>query len=123
MGTTEINYIKGLKIMTGMNCSFECKVIGTPKIGTTRSGKQQVTFTGVYEDFTGETKICLVNAYGPAAITAAKTLKTEQQVHVEGALLMNTWEKNGEQKSGLSVNANHIQLLNLTDKQEDLAFS
>lgn len=107
--------------MTGMNCTFDCKVIGTPKIGATKSGKPQVTFTGVYEEFTGETKICQVNAYGPAAITVAKTLKSGQQVHVEGAGFANTWEKDGVQKCGININANRIDPI-ASDQADDPSY-
>ena len=95
--------------MTGMNCDVDGTVVKEPKAGTTRNGKPYVNVTISYEEYTGETKICLVNAYGPAAISAAQRLQVGQKVHVEGAGFPNNWEKDGVQKSGISINANRIE--------------
>ena len=72
--------------MTGINCSLDGKFAGTPKIGTTKSGKPQVTLTVTYQEFNNESKICRVNAYGGQAIAIAKSLVTGDEVRVAGAL-------------------------------------
>ena len=94
--------------MTGMNCNFECKVIGTPRFGVNKNGKEYVSFNGVYEEYNKETNICLIKAYGPSAVAGARSLTAGQMVHIEGAIFANKWDDAGVQKFGLSVNANRI---------------
>ena len=97
--------------MTGMNCNFEGRVAGTPKAGMTKSGKSQVVMTVAYDEFNNESKICRVNAYGEQAIAVARSLAPGDEVRVAGALFANTWEKDGVQKAGIMINANHIEPL------------
>jgi single-strand DNA-binding protein len=68
-----------------------------------------------YKTETGEIKeeVCFVTvvAWGRQAETAGEYLKKGSPIFVEDRLQYDTWEKNGEKRSTIKVNAERIQFL------------
>jgi single-strand DNA-binding protein len=91
-----------------MHGSIESAFIGRvatePELRTSSAGKPWARFTvAVGQD--DDTQWAQVAVFGDTAEHLAGSLKKGDRVYVEGRLKLNRWEKDGEQKSGLSVAA------------------
>lgn len=92
--------------MSGMSCTFSGKVIADPVVKPIKNGQSKVmTTTVMYEEYDGKTNITRVVSYGKLADTFSQKIAKGQEVEVIGSVGLNTWQKDGQSKSGLCVTA------------------
>jgi single-stranded DNA-binding protein len=98
--------------MSGLNGIVEGRVIGTPeKRVSKRSGKNYTTFSLGYNEYNGEERIVAVRCFTERTSSAAARLTPGCAVQAEGALFLNSFEKNGEKVASLSINATIVRLI------------
>lgn len=101
------------KVLLIGNLTRDPEVRYTPK--GTAVADLGMAVSRTYKTDTGETKeeVCFVTvvAWGRQAETAGEYLKKGSPIFVEGRLQYDTWEKNGEKRSTIKVQAERIQFL------------
>ena len=90
-----------------MKCTFEATIISDITTKPIKDGESTVaTFTALYKEHDDITKICKVATFGNSAESTNNNFKKGDSVVVDGSVVLNTWtSQDGQQKSGLSVNA------------------
>lgn len=90
-----------------MKCTFDATIVSDITTKPILSGESTVaTFTAMYKEHDDSTKICKVALFGKSATFVDSNFKKGDSVAVEGSVILNNYTaKDGEPKSGLSVNA------------------
>jgi len=101
---------------SGMKCSFRGTIVKDPIIGTTKKGTPCLSGVASYTEFNGDSRICKFNYFGKDISAMADKLCRHMDVEVHGAVVSNTWAKDGETKTGLLVMANKITVLDGDDE-------
>jgi single-strand DNA-binding protein len=99
--------------MAGMNkCIFIGNVGRKPELKTSKSGKSYCNFSiAVNEKKDGEPLWINVYCFEKQAESCAKYLDKGKQVCVIGRLVIEQYEKDGEKKTSVKVNASEVQFL------------
>lgn len=101
------------KVLLIGNLTRDPEVRYTPK--GTAVADLGLAVSRTYKTESGETKeeVCFVTvvAWGRQAETAGEYLKKGSPIFVEGRLQYETWEKNGEKRNTIKVNAERVQFL------------
>ena len=101
------------KVLLIGNLTRDPEVRYTPK--GTAVADLGLAVSRTYKTESGDTKeeVCFINvvAWGRQAETAGEYLKKGSPIFVEGRLQYETWEKNGEKRQTIKVNAERDQFL------------
>jgi single-strand DNA-binding protein len=108
------------KVLLIGNLTRDPEVRYTPK--GTAVADLGLAVSRTYKTESGETKeeVCFVTvvAWGRQAETAGEYLKKGSPIFVEGRLQYETWEKNGEKRNTIKVNAERVQFLSRPQSAE-----
>jgi len=92
--------------MVGMKCSFTGVVIDAPDFKRVKSGTVPLmSMTVCYTEARDKTQICRVNFFGGHAVELSEKLRCGDHVEVAGKVCLNTWQSNGQLRTGLLVTA------------------
>ena len=101
--------------MIGIECAFVGRMGQPPSIRESRNGKPWASFTvGVGEG--DSLQWVRVAAFGDMA-TAAASLEKGTSVYVEGRIRLDAWQKDGQERHGLSVAASCVTPLGQIGKR------
>ncbi len=96
--------------MKTIESAFIGRVGTEPELRTSAAGKPRAAFNvAVGQD--DAVQWVRVAIFGDLAEQLAKTLQKSDRIYCEGTLKLNTWEKDGEKRAGLSVAAWKVEKL------------
>jgi len=95
---------------SGLHGSVTGTITGDPLSKMVKNGTvPMLGMNLVYEEYDGSSSFCRVTLFGNQAQAADGKLKAGQAVTAEGTVRMNTWDKNGETRHGLSMLASRVE--------------
>lgn len=95
----------------GLSCSVTGTVIGKPLFRMVKNGTVPMLGATIrYDEYDGSTSVCRATLFGDRAQAMADKIKTGTRIHVEGTGAINTWEKDGEKRHGLSILARRAKV-------------
>jgi single-stranded DNA-binding protein len=110
---------KRLNHGAGLHCRVTGTVVGTPMYKMVKNGTvPMLGLNMTYEEYDGTPSFCRVTLFGNRAEAAVKSVQSGQEITVGGTVRLNSWEKNGETKHGLSMIASTIETADQSDAGE-----
>lgn len=95
----------------GLHCCVTGTVVGEPMLKMVKNGTvPMLGMTVSFPEYDGAKSACRVTLFGKQAQAFADKVSRGQRLTVEGTIRLNSWEKNGETKHGLSMLASKIEV-------------
>lgn len=93
----------------GLHCSVTGTVVGEPMFRMVKNGTvPMLGMTVSFPEYDGNSSYCRVTLFGNQAQALANRIRRGQTITAEGTVRLNSWEKNGETKHGLSMLASKV---------------
>lgn len=93
----------------GLHCRVTGTVVGNPMYKMVKNGTVPMLGLNIlYTEYDGSSSLCRATLFGNRAEAAVRAVQSGQEITAEGTVRLNSWEKNGETKYGLSMLANKI---------------
>lgn len=95
----------------GLHCHVTGTVVGNPLNQMVKNGTvPMLGMTLAYSEYDGNSSYCRVTLFGNQAQALANRIRRGQTITAEGTVRLNSWEKSGETKHGLSMLASRVKV-------------
>ncbi len=93
----------------GLHCHISGTIVGNPLFKMVKNGTvPMLGMTVTYDEYDGSSSACRITLFGNQAQNLADRIARGQVITAEGTVRLNSWEKDGETKHGLSMLATNI---------------